>query len=89
MVVTKNDEPILCLFAIRDIIPGEEILYDYGEANYPWENEVNVLCCYNNSGTWVLCMVYWNSAATEFKCGVVVFSHFKNKCISALSLGKL
>jgi len=28
--------PILCLFAIRNIAAGEEILYDYGIKKLPW-----------------------------------------------------
>uniref|UniRef100_A0A8W8LJI4 SET domain-containing protein n=2 Tax=Magallana gigas TaxID=29159 RepID=A0A8W8LJI4_MAGGI len=28
--------PRLCLFANRDIKAGEELRYDYGEANLPW-----------------------------------------------------
>ncbi|KAK3090151.1 hypothetical protein FSP39_009500 [Pinctada imbricata] len=27
----------LCLFAAKDILPQEEILYDYGISNLPWE----------------------------------------------------
>jgi SET domain-containing protein len=40
VVTTHNNKPILCLFATREINAGEEILYDYGEKNYPWENKV-------------------------------------------------
>jgi len=39
--------PTLCLFAIRDIKAGTEILYDYG-VKVPWEFEVYVffMCCF-------------------------------------------
>lgn len=30
--------PRLCLFARRDILKNEEILYDYGITKLPWEN---------------------------------------------------
>ncbi|CAB4006322.1 histone-lysine N-methyltransferase mes-4-like [Paramuricea clavata] len=40
MVIAKNRQPILCLFAIKDIDPGKEILYDYGQKHYPWEKKV-------------------------------------------------
>uniref|UniRef100_A0A8W8JRM4 SET domain-containing protein n=1 Tax=Magallana gigas TaxID=29159 RepID=A0A8W8JRM4_MAGGI len=35
LLVTEN-YPRLCLFANRDIKAGEELRYDYGEANLPW-----------------------------------------------------
>jgi len=35
-LVSVNDKPHLCLFAIRHIYPGEEIRYNYGSGNYPW-----------------------------------------------------
>lgn len=35
VLVTEN-YPRLCLFANRDIKAGEELRYDYGEANLPW-----------------------------------------------------
>ncbi|XP_016427513.1 probable histone-lysine N-methyltransferase set-1, partial [Sinocyclocheilus rhinocerous] len=34
-IVTEG-KPNLCLFALRDIVPGEEITYDYGESIWPW-----------------------------------------------------
>lgn len=30
----------LCLFALRDIVPGEEITYNYGESDWPWRKQV-------------------------------------------------
>lgn len=35
--IEVNQVPKLCLFAIRDIPAGEELLYDYGVADLPWE----------------------------------------------------
>ncbi|KAK1793183.1 hypothetical protein P4O66_011592, partial [Electrophorus voltai] len=34
-VIPVNDVPHLCLFALRDIQPGEEITYDYGGYDLP------------------------------------------------------
>jgi len=31
--------PVLCLFALRRILPHEQILYDYG-VNVPWNTKV-------------------------------------------------
>ncbi|XP_029949996.1 uncharacterized protein LOC115390320 isoform X2 [Salarias fasciatus] len=31
--------PHLCLFAIRDISPGEEITYNYGDSDWPWRSK--------------------------------------------------
>ncbi|XP_041859755.1 N-lysine methyltransferase KMT5A-A-like isoform X2 [Melanotaenia boesemani] len=31
--------PHLCLFAIRDIVTGEEITYNYGDAAWPWRKK--------------------------------------------------
>ncbi|KAL5017690.1 hypothetical protein ScPMuIL_005227, partial [Solemya velum] len=36
-IVTVNSRPHLCLFASRDIHEEEELLYDYGVDNLPWE----------------------------------------------------
>lgn len=35
-LINVGSVPTLCLFALRDIEPGKEVLYDYGEKNYPW-----------------------------------------------------
>ena len=32
--------PHLCLFALRDIAPGEEITYNYGDSDWPWRRQV-------------------------------------------------
>lgn len=39
--ITVNGKPHLCLFAIKDINPGEEITYNYGNAEWPWRVKVN------------------------------------------------
>lgn len=36
--VSYEGNPRLCLFARRDILKKEEILYDYGIAKLPWES---------------------------------------------------
>ncbi|KAM4593211.1 uncharacterized protein PAE49_006138 isoform 3-T3 [Odontesthes bonariensis] len=33
--------PHLCLFALRDIVPGEEITYNYGESDWPWRKQIS------------------------------------------------
>ncbi|KAG2458704.1 KT5AB methyltransferase, partial [Polypterus senegalus] len=33
--------PHLCLFALRDILPGEEITYSYGDGPWPWRKQVS------------------------------------------------
>ncbi|XP_052692480.1 N-lysine methyltransferase KMT5A-like isoform X3 [Crassostrea angulata] len=42
LLVTEN-YPRLCLFANRDIKAGEELRYDYGEANLPWRQKLLIL----------------------------------------------
>ncbi|XP_043960953.1 cell wall protein DAN4-like [Gambusia affinis] len=39
--ITVNGKPHLCLFAIKDINPGEEITYNYGNAEWPWRVKVS------------------------------------------------
>ncbi|XP_052426266.1 uncharacterized protein LOC127968823 isoform X16 [Carassius gibelio] len=34
--IIVEGKPCLCLFAARDIIPGEELTYDYGGSHWPW-----------------------------------------------------
>ena len=38
-MIVANGQPILCLFAATNISPGDEILYDYGQLNYPWREK--------------------------------------------------
>lgn len=39
-VVEHKGKPHLCLFAVRDISIGEEVVYDYGVDDLPWHNSV-------------------------------------------------
>ena len=36
-VVDVGDTPALCLFAIKDLESGQELLYDYGIEDLPWK----------------------------------------------------
>ncbi|XP_077121903.1 uncharacterized protein LOC143784261 isoform X2 [Ranitomeya variabilis] len=38
--VMVEKKPHLCLFAISDINPGEEITYNYGDSSFPWREKV-------------------------------------------------
>lgn len=38
--MTVQGRPHLCLFATRDVSPGEEITYDYGDSDWPWRCKV-------------------------------------------------
>ncbi|XP_026176905.1 inactive histone-lysine N-methyltransferase 2E-like [Mastacembelus armatus] len=38
--ITVQGKPHLCLFAMRDINPGEEITYNYGDSEWPWRIKV-------------------------------------------------
>ena len=51
MKLLKLDgSPVLCLFTIKDIEEGEEILCDYGVKNLPWEQkQVGAISCILNS----------------------------------------
>ncbi|XP_013856382.1 N-lysine methyltransferase SETD8-A, partial [Austrofundulus limnaeus] len=37
--LTLQGKPHLCLFAICDINPGEEVTYNYGDSNWPWRSK--------------------------------------------------
>lgn len=41
-VITVNHTPALCLFAVRDIQKGEELLYDYGIKELRWKSDKKV-----------------------------------------------
>lgn len=41
--IISSEGPHLCLYAQRDILPDEEILYFYGMKNQPWYPEVNII----------------------------------------------
>lgn len=38
--IAVDGMPHLCLFAIRDIMPGEEVTYNYGDSDWPWRKQV-------------------------------------------------
>lgn len=38
--IAVDGMPQLCLFAIRDIMPGEEVTYNYGDSDWPWRKQV-------------------------------------------------
>ncbi|XP_016109884.1 uncharacterized protein [Sinocyclocheilus grahami] len=46
-IVTEG-KPHLCLFALRDIVPGEEITYDYGGSVWPWRKGDAIMTAIEN-----------------------------------------
>ena len=38
-LVECNNIPTLCLFAVKDILRGTELLYDYGVEDLPWKRK--------------------------------------------------
>lgn len=38
--ITVDGKTQLCLFALKDINPGEEITYNYGVSDCPWISKV-------------------------------------------------
>ncbi|XP_035390883.1 uncharacterized protein LOC113568688 isoform X2 [Electrophorus electricus] len=51
--IIVQGKPHLCLFAIRDIMPGEEITYDYGGSDWPWRKKST----YEDTATMMIDMV--------------------------------
>lgn len=45
--IVSQGKPHLCLFAVKEISPGNEITYNYGDAVYPWRLKVGF--CYGVS----------------------------------------
>ncbi|XP_031151492.1 uncharacterized protein LOC116047099 isoform X3 [Sander lucioperca] len=39
--VVCEGKPHLCLFAVTEISPGEEITYNYGDSSYPWRSNAS------------------------------------------------
>ena len=37
VIMTDKEQPALCLFSTKLINSGQEVLYDYGVNNLPWE----------------------------------------------------
>ncbi|KAF5902387.1 histone-lysine N-methyltransferase set-1-like, partial [Clarias magur] len=35
-IISVKGKPHFCLFSIKDIAPGEEITYSYGDSDWPW-----------------------------------------------------
>ncbi|XP_033933662.1 N-lysine methyltransferase KMT5A-like [Pseudochaenichthys georgianus] len=40
--IVLDGMPHLCLFALSDIAPEEEIFYNYGDADWPWRKQFQV-----------------------------------------------
>ncbi|XP_049444940.1 histone-lysine N-methyltransferase set-1-like [Epinephelus fuscoguttatus] len=36
--IMVQGKPHLCLFAVKEIFPGEEITYNYGDSSWPWRS---------------------------------------------------
>ncbi|KAE8299512.1 hypothetical protein D5F01_LYC01914 [Larimichthys crocea] len=43
--IITEAKPHLCLFALRDIQPGEEITYNYGGNDWPWRKQTEEQSC--------------------------------------------
>ncbi len=39
--IMVEGRPHLCLFAAKEIFPGEEITYNYGDSSWPWRSMVS------------------------------------------------
>ncbi len=39
-IIAVNNHPHLCLFAIADTLPGQELTYNYGTSDWPWRTQV-------------------------------------------------
>nr|XP_021336590.1 uncharacterized protein LOC101883185 isoform X2 [Danio rerio] len=39
-IINVDRKPYLCLFATKDISPGQEITYNYDVSEWPWRNKV-------------------------------------------------
>jgi hypothetical protein len=49
-VVMVKNVPYLCLFATKDLEPGMELRYDYGDPEQPWRKKVGffqIFVCVN------------------------------------------
>ncbi|XP_035859486.1 N-lysine methyltransferase KMT5A-A-like [Sander lucioperca] len=46
--ITVEGQPHFRLFAVKDIRPGEEITYNYGDSNRPWRSKVQKEICYRD-----------------------------------------
>jgi len=44
-LIEVDKSPHLCLFALKDMMTGTELRYNYGDAEYYWRKQVGPICC--------------------------------------------
>ncbi|KAG1927056.1 N-lysine methyltransferase KMT5A [Pimephales promelas] len=93
--VIVEGKPHLCLFAAKDITPGEEISYDYGGSDWPWrkatcsnddEDMVTIKNCSGDSGTTVgvsrhtvESLVDYSDSEDDILCSKMMMTSYKRR----------
>jgi len=57
-VVEIDKRPHLALFATKNILPNEEICYDYGVPDLPWRTKVHFVVLIKCLSIYKLCKLY-------------------------------
>ncbi len=73
-IIRVDGRPHLCLFALKDINPGEEITYNNGDSDWPWRNKVLEI------------KLYFQTTSTGTGCVILLSLNTISKAVSNCSM---
>ncbi len=76
--IRVDREPHLCLFAVKDISPGQEIMYNYGDSDWPWRSKVFTDGTDGNNPFYTNLNPQFTVKTVFHPCGEVLVLHFES-----------